>query len=250
MTPSFSLPSCLVAAALAVATFSPLPLPAAELVESQVTFALKVYFNPGLDREGDKVNYVTATLKNADFMEMMNVPYDRKTTRLIRKDFFPEDEEEEERLEFWGATRYFLREKDGGEEDVTEFFNWTFPAMLDAVKRNVKADTGTGTENVLRADTLDFWAEGDLPLMRVSGVSRYTVKKVIPKGTELLVDLTTVNLKAGGWVSNLFVPNKKQPNPDELVGQPAYGPVEGTIKISGAKLMGVVVVPPVPEESN
>ena len=217
-----------IAAALA-ALAAPLQ---AEVVETNITIALKFYANneaPVAKGNTVTLNYGTGTIKNSDIISAVNFAlfeseadhYSTKS-KILRRDFFDEFGDLDE-------TDYLIRDKDKGDLDITNLVDFDYFDQI--VKYKFNSETETGTINLVSTTNFEFNSDPESPEtseeLNLYGIGRTTVKVVSVKDTGNLVELATLSAKVGGY--GYFYTVKL----DDFFN----GVAEGTIKASGAKVV-------------
>lgn len=223
----------LIAAFLAAAATSA----EANIVESNVTVALKFYFNPTnvyqLKGNFSTLAYQTFSVTNANVIASLNAANEGKPSfpfplnaKIIRQASFYIDGDE-------GDVVYLLRDKAGNEVDVTASLNVSINSAVRKTKKH--KDTGVGSINLIATDLFNYDADPAIlnsEYVVGAGISRYNIKVVQVKGESDLVQILNYSSKAAG--SAVF-----------LVPTFTEGVVEGSIKISGGK-----VIPQAAPDSN
>ena len=213
----------------------------AEIVETNVSISLKFHYNPSASIPGTK--FITLTpktylLKNADFIRALNLsnasnltfPFDLRS-RIIRRDSF-------DNTGGLISTQYFLRDKEGKQAEITNALDLETLNRVDKYKLSIA--TQTGSINLIATDTFLFidgpTEQDSFCSANGAGISRYNVKRVRTRATNRLVDLLSYSSRVAGRAT--FVIPVTRPT----VGQPTFtgpftGIVEGSVKLSGAKIL-------------
>lgn len=205
--------------------------PPASFVETNLTFALKMYINNEDEDFGDKFivqNYATVSIKNADIIraygDVFGFDFD-KSARLIKRDGFTEEGN-------LVQTRIIIRDKVEGDIDVTNTFS--FFSLHDPIdKYKYSRSTKTGSKSTIERKGITFLADDEDPdttneEMNLSGIDRVTYKRILINKL-LLADLETRSGKVtGDAVFYVII---------KSVDGYLEGVVEGTYKVSGAKVV-------------
>lgn len=213
----------------------------AEIVESNVSISLKFHYNPVGSVPGAK--FVTLTpktylLKNADFIRALNLsnasnlafPFDLKS-RVIRRDTF-------DNAGVKTSTQYFLRDKQGKQVEITAAIDVD---IIDQVtKYKLSLANQTGSINLIATDTFLFidgpTEQDSFCSANGAGISRYKLKRVRTKVTNRLVDLLSYSSKVAGRAT-FTIPVRRPAVGQPTVTGPFTGIVEGSVKLSGAKIL-------------
>lgn len=220
-------------AAAVTAFTSPLQ---ADLVETNVSIAFKFYAN-ALD-EVEKptsitLNYATASIKNADIIESINVvlfanPADDYplNSKIIRRDYFDANGELD-------STQYVIRAKDREDLNITEMITVT---LFETIEKYKISTNGTVTLNPITASRYEILFDPDneeeSEEFDLRGIDRVSIKLVEVKSTENFVQLLSFNSQVSGY--GYYYPSHK-----DFDGF-YTGIVEGTLKVSGAKVVPIV----------
>jgi hypothetical protein len=213
----------------------------ADMVESNVSIALKFHYNPAGSVPGPKfltLTPKTAMLRNADFIRALNqangsnlgFPFDLKS-RIIRRDTFDNAGNRT-------STRYFLRDKQGKQAEITTTISVD---IIDQVTRfKLSLANQTGTINLIATDTflfIDGPTEQDSECSaNGAGISRYNFRRVRAKLTDRLVDLLAYSARVAGR-SSFTLPVKRPAEGQPTFTGPFTGIVEGSVKLTGAKIL-------------
>jgi len=203
----------------------------AEIVESNITIALKFYVNT-TDEEvvkGDSasINYSTFSIKTFDVIDAYGATLDTafdKSAKLIRQDEFDGEGE-------FVDSRILIRDKtQEGDVDISDSF--TFSSLYDVYKYKYSISKGTGSYSAIDSTNLNFLAEPEneeeSEELDLYNLERYSGKTILFNGS--FVNLENLTAKAQGY-AYFFVTK---------LGTNLNGVVEGTIKISGAKAIKVL----------
>lgn len=196
-------------------------------VESTVTFALKFYYNPTntpvVTPTTRSVTSKTVAVKNADLIAAFNdkfkgtEPFPFATNaKIVRVQTYSAQGE-------LSRTKYYLREK-GKEADITASFNWETTDLAYTVKYVIKTNLGVAKDVRLDDFSLSIGTGESAYFIEGQNLGIYTFNDIFMKKTEQRATLSTISQKIAG-VSRL-------PFSDSKVGI-----VEGTIKVSGPKLI-------------
>lgn len=206
-------------------------------VESNVSVALKFHYNPqDYQPQGNFVTkaYLTYAINNAVLIDSINAanqgqpnfPISRKA-RLIRKEFFLASGESDE-------IRYVLRDNKSNQEvDVTDCF--VVRIIERAEKGKISTVNGTGSVSAVAIDQFTYSAspQGEgVDSADGAGISRYSSKIVLVKGSTDRVQLLSYSSKLGGLAAFL-VPVAPRSSERQFI----EGMVEGSIRISGSKVL-------------
>lgn len=201
----------------------------ADTVESNVSIALKYYFNfspPANNNNNVQTEkFTTTTFKNADFIRAINAA--NNTTYLIKSRILRRDQFNPEGVRV-GAPVYFLRDANIGDVDITEYMEVLRRA--NAYNKKFSTTKKTGTMSLMGDTEVRLIANPEFPIeaedFNLRGVDRQTTKYVFNPKTKNFVELTTLSINLAGRVS--FV----------IRGQGSVdAPAEGTFKISAAKIV-------------
>lgn len=209
-------------------------VPPAAMVESNMTFALKMYINNVDEDFGETFitqTYATVTLKNADIIRAyaeFNEVQIGKAARLIKQDWY--DAEGDLIL-----TRIVIREKGAADIDITDAFTFdTFGYPDSAEKYKYSTSTGKGTRSAIERNSIDYLVGTDEDefvdeYMNLICMDRVTQRRVL--FADILVDLESRSSKVTGDGQFYVI----------IKGVDGYleGLMEGTYKVSGAKAITV-----------
>jgi hypothetical protein len=198
-------------------------------VESTVTFALKYYYNPSdviVETPTTRsITSKTVAVKNADIIASFNdkfkdtAPFPFATNaKIVRVESFSADGEN-------STVRYYLREKDK-QADITSSFDWETTDYAYTVKYVKKTNLGVAKDVRLDDFSLTIGTGQSAYFIRGKNLGIYTFNDIFVKKTEQRATLSTISQKIAG-VSGLPFSNWN------------IGVVDGTIKVSGPKLIQV-----------
>lgn len=210
---------------IALATAFPAVIQA-DTVESRVTLQLKWYFNfdPPNGIQDRNKKYSTVTINNTDFIKAINLT--QTTQYPLRSQILRRDQFDDTGLPI-GPPIYFIRDRVLGDFNIGQFFELN--ESLAAIKSKYSATKKTGVENSINLRVFKFIARPltpeDSDVIQAQGIDRQILKTVINNKTKKLVQLPSMKVSLSG--SNYFGIQS-----EGFV----YAPLEGTIKISAAKI--------------
>lgn len=211
----------------------PFSLQAESTVESNVTVALKLYYNfdaPVTKGATTVVKHQTIAVKNADLIEAVNELHEVKfplKSAIICRQFFNEAGDPSK------AAVYLIRDKKLGERDITNHLIF-FPVPIKATNANLKTISeglSTGTISYVQTGASAFILNPGVQqpsTFQLQGLERITAKLIVNRQNDELVQLASLKSTVTGVRSGL-------PPLESLANGSA--PVDGSFKTSGAKIV-------------
>lgn len=203
-------------------------------VEHNVSLAFKFTYNATefLQREGSFLVMAnkSVTLKNADFIKLYN---DENTgddfplnSKIIRQNFFNTNGSSA------GPAKFVIRDKAGNEADITSTIGVTMNGATAKVKY-VEA-TKVGSHSYLLSENFEYNSKPGAPSL--GAIEAYSLtannfKSVYVKKTTEVVETSNISMKMTGAARF-------------TAASPLVGVIQGTLKISGPKIIPAPPAPP------